>query len=75
MFISIGINCDIATILRDKKLRTTSLPFDWICTPNGVHEIIENDFQDFLTTEGKKNIILVFLTLLFPMIVVKLKNG
>ena len=54
MFISIGINCDMATILCRQKLRTTSLPFDWIRTPNGVHEIIENDFQDFLTTEGKK---------------------
>ena len=66
MFISIGINCDIATILRDKKLRTTSLPFDWIRTPNGVHEIIENDFQDFLTTEGKKKYNISFPHFTFP---------
>ena len=66
MFISIGVNCDIATILRDKKLRTVSLPFDWILTYNGIDEIIENDFQDFLTPEGKKKYNIDFPLFTFP---------
>jgi hypothetical protein len=74
MFISIGINCDMATILRDQKLRTLSLPFDWINTYNGVHEIIENDFQDFLTSEGKQKYNIDFPHNNFPNDCNKLEN-
>jgi hypothetical protein len=66
MFISIGINCDMATVLRDTKLRTLSLPFDWILTYNGIDEIIQNDFQDFLTPKGKQKYNIGFPHFTFP---------
>jgi hypothetical protein len=58
MIISLGINCDIATILKNNNLRTMSFPFDWIVTYNGVSHIIENRFEYFLTSdcESKYNI-------------------
>jgi hypothetical protein len=48
IIIPIGIDCGIATFLKEYNLRTMSLPFDWIMTYKGVFNIIKNKFHDFL---------------------------
>jgi hypothetical protein len=55
MIIPIGIDCGLADLLRFNKIRTLSLPFDWIVTYNGVTEIIKNNFKDFFTLENNFN--------------------
>jgi hypothetical protein len=48
IIIPIGVDCGIASFLRDNNLRHSSLPFDWCVTYNGVYDIIENNFNTFL---------------------------
>ena len=57
IIIPIGIDCGVATFLKEYNLRTMSLPFDWIITYKGVSNIIKNKFLNFLpplqsSTEG-----------------------
>jgi hypothetical protein len=55
MIIPIGIDCGLASFLRDNKLRSMSLPFDWVVTYNGVADIIKNDFINYIPTNNKMN--------------------
>jgi hypothetical protein len=48
IIIPIGIDCGVATFLKEYNLRTMSLPFDWIMTYKGVSSIIKNKFHNFL---------------------------
>jgi len=48
MFISLGVDCGTATILKELGLRERSLPFDWILTYEGIANIINNNFDNFL---------------------------
>jgi len=52
MFVSLGVDCGTANILKELGLRNFSLPFDWLVTYEGITNIINNDFTDFLP---KKN--------------------
>jgi len=47
LFVSIGIDCDVANFLNKYNLRKASLPFDWNVSYNGVSKCIENDFKNF----------------------------
>jgi hypothetical protein len=47
LFVSIGIDCDVANFLNKYNLRKASLPFDWNVSYNGVSKCIENDFNNF----------------------------
>jgi len=47
LFVSIGIDCDVANFLSKYNLRKASLPFDWNVSYNGVSKCIENDFKNF----------------------------
>jgi hypothetical protein len=53
--IPIGIDCGLATLLKEYNVRTTAYPFDWIVTYQGIHKFIENDFQNFFPSEDKWN--------------------
>ena len=48
MFISLGADCGTANTLNKLKLRTCSLPFDWVVTYEGITTIIDNDFINYL---------------------------
>ena len=48
MFVSLGVDCGTANILRHLKIRNCSFPFDWVVTYEGVTNIINNDFNDYL---------------------------
>ena len=48
IIIPIGIDCGVASFLKEYNLRTMSLPFDWIMTYKGVSNIIKNKFLNFL---------------------------
>ena len=48
IIVPIGIDCGVADILKKYKIRKFALPFDWVVTYNGIKNIIENDFADFL---------------------------
>jgi hypothetical protein len=48
IIIPIGIDCGIATFLKEYNLRTMSLPFDWIMTYKGVFNVIKNKFHNFI---------------------------
>jgi len=50
MFVSLGIDCGTANILKQLGLRNCSLPFDWVVTYEGITNIINNDFTDYLPT-------------------------
>ena len=54
MFISIGIDCDTAEIIKKNNLREMAFPFDWVVTYNGVAKIIQNNFKDFLPNSGSE---------------------
>ena len=56
IFIPIGIDCSVATILKKCNLRTFSLPFDWVVSYNGVSDIISNKFSNYLFPDKKTNI-------------------
>jgi hypothetical protein len=47
IFVSIGIDCDVANFLNKYNLRKASLPFDWNVSYNGVSKCIDNDFKNF----------------------------
>jgi hypothetical protein len=53
--ISLGCNCTVAHHLQRNFLRTESLPFDWLITPQGnkVQLLTENRFRDF---PGRNNL-------------------
>lgn len=47
--VSLGFNCITAVKLNQSQLRNLSFPFDWnISSLQGVCELIENNFKDFL---------------------------
>lgn len=48
MFVSLGIDCGTAYILKQLGLRNCSLPFDWVVTYKGITNIINNDFTNYL---------------------------
>jgi len=47
LFVSIGIDCDVANFLNKYNLRKVSLPFDWNVSYSGVSQCIENNFKNF----------------------------
>jgi hypothetical protein len=49
IIVPIGIDCGFASLLQKYNLRHFSLPFDWIVSYNGISQIIENNFDNFLT--------------------------
>jgi hypothetical protein len=48
MYISLGVDCGTANILKQLGLRSCSLPFDWVVTYEGVTNIINSDFTNYL---------------------------
>lgn len=48
IIIPIGGDCGVAEMTKKYGLRKYAFPFDWICTYNGISEIIKNDFKYFL---------------------------
>ena len=48
MIIPIGIDCQVADILRKYKLRKFAFPFDWVVTYKGVSNIFKNNFNNYL---------------------------
>ena len=52
LFIPIGIDCGVADFLKNCNLRVCSLPFDWTVTYNGITDIVNNNFYNYLP---KKN--------------------
>jgi len=48
IIIPIGIDCAIAEFLNNNNLRNRSYPFDWVVTYSGVHNIIDNNFIDYI---------------------------
>jgi len=51
MFVSLGVDCGTAIILKQMGLRKCSLPFDWVVTYEGITNIINNNFIDYLPKE------------------------
>jgi len=47
IFVSIGIDCDVANFLNKYNLRKISLPFDWNVSYNGVSKCIDCNFERF----------------------------
>ena len=70
IFIPIGIDCWPANTLIYHKLRHFSLPFDWTITYNGVSDIIQNNFDNFLPISNTNTVNIpsntVFLHQKFP---------
>ena len=56
IFISIGVDCGMGTFLKQNNLRTTSFPFDWVVSYNGVSKCIDNEFDDFIEPLDEKRI-------------------
>lgn len=52
IFVPIGVDCGIATELRDNKLRMAAYPFDWVVTYNGVSDIIKQKFSSYLPVDA-----------------------
>lgn len=48
MYVSLGVDCGTAIILKKLGLRNLSLPFDWVITFEGITNIINNNFTNFL---------------------------
>ena len=48
MFVSLGVDCGTANILKELGLRNCSLPFDWVVTYEGITNIINNNFTNYL---------------------------
>jgi len=53
IFISIGVDCGPAEVLRKKKIRLVAYPFDWTVTYKGVSEIIQTNFKHFLPKDNE----------------------
>ncbi len=54
LFISLGVRCDTADFLRQKNLRKTAYPFDWMQMSdfNVISNLIENHFADYIEREN-----------------------
>lgn len=48
MYISLGVDCGTANILKQLGLRSCSLPFDWVVTYEGITNIINSDFTNYI---------------------------
>lgn len=48
IIIPIGIDCDLANLLRKNKYRNLAYPFDWNVTYEGISEVFKNDFKNFV---------------------------
>ena len=48
MFVSLGVDCGAAFILKKLGLRNCSLPFDWVVTYEGITNIINDEFTNYL---------------------------
>ena len=55
MFVSLGVDCGTANILKCLGLRSCSLPFDWVVTYEGITNIINNDFTNYLPKNDDNN--------------------
>lgn len=68
IIIPLGIDCGIASYLKEKNIRNISLPFDWSVPYNGVSKIFENDFKELLPEFGtiNKNYEINFVHNIFP---------
>jgi hypothetical protein len=55
MYISLGVDCGTANIVKWSGLRTRSLPFDWVVSYEGVTNIIRSDFTNYLPEPNTKN--------------------
>jgi len=56
IFVSIGIDCDVANFLNKYNLRKMSLPFDWNVSYNGVSKCIDCNFERFTEPLSKERI-------------------
>jgi len=54
MYVSLGIDCGTANILKQLGLRNCSLPFDWVVTFEGITNIINNNFSNYLPSYDNK---------------------
>jgi hypothetical protein len=57
IIIPIGIDCGLANLLQEYKLRNFSLPFDWCVSYNGISRIIKNNFDKLIPENVGKNIL------------------
>lgn len=55
IIISLGIDCGVASYLKDNNIRGISLPFDWSVPYNGVAKMFKNDFKELLPEYGTIN--------------------
>jgi hypothetical protein len=52
-YISLGMNCDVATWIRDSGKRTVAFPFDWAVTPMSAALFhLETRFEHFMLPEN-----------------------
>lgn len=51
-FISLGCDCQTASVLKERKVREVSSPFDWVVTYHGVSDIIQKGFKDYFPTKS-----------------------
>ncbi len=54
MYVSLGVDCGTANILKKLGLRNCSLPFDWVVTYEGITNIIKNNFSNYLPSYDNK---------------------
>lgn len=54
MIVPIGVDCGMAEFLQKYKLRSSSFPFDWTVTYNGVSSCIDDDFKLFTQPLDKR---------------------
>ena len=47
VIVPMGIDCGIATELKNQQFRQVAYPFDWIVTYQGITDVIKNKFADF----------------------------
>lgn len=47
-YIPIGIDCDVAFMCKEFKMRNCAYPFDHIVTYDGITKILENNFDSFI---------------------------
>ena len=55
IIIPIGIDCEIATLLKKLNIRKEGYPFDWNVTYNGVTEILKDNFKRFVPYNNNIN--------------------
>ena len=54
ILVPLGVDCGLTQWLKDAGLRNFSLPFDWTVSYNGVSDIIDNEFIDYIPHETNK---------------------